>query len=314
MLFMRYCLFILLLLSFTTAFSQQERQYAFTHFSKTNGLVTNSVFDVVQDKQGYIWLATVDGLQRYDGNRFITFRHSGSNPRSIPADYLTQITEDKDGNLWLNAGDKIGFFDTKTFNFNAVPIEGEDTSDPYDIRFFDRAANGYIILYAGKRGFFTYDSASKKFKPEILFKLPGKQFLYDIQGFDNGSDYRIAAYGGILLYKSKTGNLNYRGNNPHKDRIINYLAQDTMVTVFYGEKNDTLWYGSWPLVAYAPFVHILDLKTGAKKTYSISRQFNFDYIEIGGALFQSNGRIWFYGRSFIAEYTHNNKAPFQLIP
>src|SRR5215472_9410275 len=109
MLFIRYCSLIVLLIPFTTIFSQQERQYAFTHFSTNNGLVSNSVFNIAQDKQGYIWLATVDGLQRYDGNRFLTFRHSGANPHSIPADFIVQLTEDKDGNLWIYSGQKIGF-------------------------------------------------------------------------------------------------------------------------------------------------------------------------------------------------------------
>src|SRR5262245_57361512 len=123
-------LFILLLLPCTLLFSQRERQYAFTHFSTNNGLVSNSVFNIVQDKQGYIWLATVDGLQRYDGNRFLTFRHSSADPHSIPEDYIVQLTMDKEGKLWLYAGKKIGFFDTKKFSFTAVSIEGEQASDP----------------------------------------------------------------------------------------------------------------------------------------------------------------------------------------
>jgi len=111
--FIRHCLSAFFLLFYSTVFAQQEREYAFTHFSTSSGLVSNTVYDMVQDKQGYMWLATVDGLQRYDGNRFITFRHSNADPQSIPADNLVQLTEDKNDNLWIYAGDKIGFFDTK---------------------------------------------------------------------------------------------------------------------------------------------------------------------------------------------------------
>jgi ligand-binding sensor domain-containing protein/signal transduction histidine kinase len=313
MLFKHYCLSIFLLFPFTTIFSQQETQYAFTHFSKTNGLVANSVFNIIQDKRGYIWLATVDGLQRYDGNRFITFRHISSDEHSIPGDYITQITEDKDGNLWLSAGGKTGFFNTKDFSFTAVPIEGEDPSQPYIIRFLGRAANGYIALYAEQKGFFIYDPVSKIFKTEIAFQLKEKQRLFEIQSIDSGRGYWMGVYGGLLLYDTKTGNLNYRGHNPDDNKILNYLKEDTVITRLYGYQNNNVWYGSWPPVAYGPFINILNLKSGEKKSYSISKQFNFGYVEIGGALFQQNGRIWFYGRSFIAEYTGNDKAPFQLI-
>jgi ligand-binding sensor domain-containing protein len=246
-------------------FSQQERQYAFTHFSTANGLVSNSVFNIVQDKQGYIWLATVDGLQRYDGNRFLTFRHSSADPHSIPADYIVQLTMDKEGNLWLYAGQKIGFFDTKKFSFTAVPIEGEDASHPFDIRFYGNAANGYMALYAHDKGIFIYDPDSKTFKQKISFKLSEKQHLYEIESVDSGHNFWIAAYGGLLVYNDETGNLNYRGHNPDSNLFINHLKNDTTITSFYGYKNDTLWYSSWPMVAYAPFIHTFNLKPGKRK-------------------------------------------------
>src|ERR1044072_783520 len=104
---MRYCLFIFFLL-FSTAVFSQEKQYAFKHFDISNGLAANTVFSIEQDKQGYIWLATIDGLQRYDGNRFITFRHSSTNAYSIPGDYVHTIYEDKKGNLWLFSNNKVG--------------------------------------------------------------------------------------------------------------------------------------------------------------------------------------------------------------
>ena len=312
---MRYVLLLFILLSLSlTVFSQREKQYAFTHFSTTNGLASNTVFNILQDKQGYIWFATVDGLQRYDGNRFLTFRHSSTNPNSIPSDYIAQLSMDKDGNIWIHAGNKIGFFNTKNFSFTAVPIEGENASDPYDVRFYGNASNGYMALYAHKKGIFIYDPFSKIFRQEISFKLTDKQGLYDVQSIDNGNSYWIAAFGGLLLYNSKTKNLNYRGHNPDNNIFIDHLKNDTTITNFFAYEKDTLWYSSWPLVGYAPFIHILDLKTNEKKTYSISKQFNFGYVEIGGALFQQNGRKWFYGRSFIAEYTGNEKAPFRLIP
>jgi len=311
--FIRYCLFVFLLLP-SAIFSQQEKQYAFTHYSTSNGLVSNSVFNILQDQQGYIWMATVDGLQRYDGSRFLTFRHSSTNPHSLPANSILQITMDKDGNLWLYAGEKMGFFDTKKFSFTAVPIEDEDPNDPYDVIFFGRAANGYIALYVEGKGIFIYDPVAKIFRHKIAFKLSAKKRITDMESIDNGNSYWIAVYGNLMTYNDKTGNLNYRGHNPDNDIFINHLGNDSAVTSFFDYKNDTLWYCSWPLMPNTPYVCALDIKTGEKKAYSIARQFNFGYTELNGNLFQQNGRKWFYGRSFIAEFTGNDKSPFQLIP
>lgn len=310
---MHRCLLLLFLLCFfQPVFSQQEKQYAFTHYSTANGLVSNTVYSIVQDKQGYIWMATIDGLQRFDGKRFITFRHSSTNPHSIPADFVPQLNIDKDGNLWLYTGNKIGFFDPHTFLFTAVPVEDEDPSNPYNITFYGNAYNGYMILHAADVGFFLYDPLLKKFKRTISFKTPENKRLYGIANI-NETEFWISIDGGIIVYNVKTGNLNYRGHNPDKNIYINAVKSDTAGAGFFARVNDTLWYNSWPLVAWAPFIHKLSLKTGEKETYSINREFNFGYTEIGGHLFQQNGRKWFYGRSYIVEYTGNKKTPFRLI-
>lgn len=52
------------------AFAQHAKQYSFKHFSVSNGLASNTVSASIQDADGYIWMATVNGLQRYDGNSF----------------------------------------------------------------------------------------------------------------------------------------------------------------------------------------------------------------------------------------------------
>ena len=52
--------------------AQQAREYSFKHFSVNSGLASNTVSAVTQDGDGYMWVATTNGLQRYDGNSFIS--------------------------------------------------------------------------------------------------------------------------------------------------------------------------------------------------------------------------------------------------
>src|SRR5690349_4700686 len=65
--------------------AQQGRQFSFTHYNTANGSISNQVNAVVQDKEGYIWTATTDGLQRYDGTRYKVFRHKKNDPTSLPS-------------------------------------------------------------------------------------------------------------------------------------------------------------------------------------------------------------------------------------
>lgn len=45
------------------------------NYTTTNGLLSNHIESMVQDEQGYLWIATVNGLQRFDGHSFVNFRH-----------------------------------------------------------------------------------------------------------------------------------------------------------------------------------------------------------------------------------------------
>src|SRR5688500_2824522 len=97
------------------AWSQQPEQFVFTHYRLADGLASNIVKNVVQDEQGFIWLSTHNGLQRFDGNRFLTFRSTPGDPATLPSDEVAQVYLDRHKNLWvLTADNKAGIFDTKT--------------------------------------------------------------------------------------------------------------------------------------------------------------------------------------------------------
>src|SRR5687768_10256155 len=97
---------------------QQAREYSFKHFSATSGLAANTVSAVAQDGNGYMWIATTNGLQRYDGNSFISFKAQEMDPSSIPSNHITALYKDRQNNLWLIAdNNKVGIFDTKKFIF-----------------------------------------------------------------------------------------------------------------------------------------------------------------------------------------------------
>ena len=75
-------------------------QYRFDHWTADNGLPQNSVRDIVQTRDGYLWLATLDGLVRFDGVRFTVFNKSNS-PGIISNRFL-QLYEDGQGDLWAS--------------------------------------------------------------------------------------------------------------------------------------------------------------------------------------------------------------------
>ena len=94
------------------------QQIHFRTHSVTDGLNSNTVWTISQDDQGYMWFATVNGLQRYDGNGFITFKSNEKNPNAIPSTHIVALFLDNKKRLWLYGDNqKVGTFDTRKFIF-----------------------------------------------------------------------------------------------------------------------------------------------------------------------------------------------------
>ena len=73
----------------------------FFHLSTLNGLLSNDVRTITQDSEGYWWIGTDNGLQRYDGQNFINFRHEEGNPASLPSDRIFSVFSDTRGRVWV---------------------------------------------------------------------------------------------------------------------------------------------------------------------------------------------------------------------
>src|SRR5579864_7167134 len=73
----------------------------FRNLTKENALPTGTAFNILQDSQGYMWLATSTGLERYDGYKFTVFKHKPSDPASLASDFVKALYLDSSGRLWI---------------------------------------------------------------------------------------------------------------------------------------------------------------------------------------------------------------------
>jgi ligand-binding sensor domain-containing protein/signal transduction histidine kinase len=96
----------------------QQSQRGFEHLSLEQGLPQNTVNCILQDSKGFLWLGTQDGLCRYDGYTFLTYRHDPRNATSISDSFIHALYEDKHGTLWIGTHDGgLNAFDRATGRF-----------------------------------------------------------------------------------------------------------------------------------------------------------------------------------------------------
>ncbi|MCO5274317.1 MAG: ATP-binding protein [Flavobacteriales bacterium] len=108
-------LLAVLLLNASTACAQYDTlSLPFQRLTIEDGLAQGMVASIIQDRAGFMWFATKDGLCRYDGYGFKVFRHDPADSTSLRDNYVLKIFEDSHGLLWLGTGTGIDVFDPET--------------------------------------------------------------------------------------------------------------------------------------------------------------------------------------------------------
>ncbi|HTI12569.1 MAG TPA: two-component regulator propeller domain-containing protein [Puia sp.] len=135
---------ILVLFLLITGSLLYGQPYYFRHFQVENGLSNNAVICSLQDKKGFLWFGTKDGLDRFDGYSFKIFRSDADDSGSIGSNFIHCLYEDADGVLW--AGTEKGLYrhDATTESFHVLP----GTADG-QIRDIQRDKEGNLWFISG---------------------------------------------------------------------------------------------------------------------------------------------------------------------
>ncbi len=99
--------------------------YNFHRLNEAHGLSNNVINDILQDRIGFIWIATDDGLFRYDGANFLEFKNDEGNEKSLPHNSVQALYQDNENNIWALTDFGIGIFNQKTGEISRI-LPGDD--------------------------------------------------------------------------------------------------------------------------------------------------------------------------------------------
>ncbi len=128
-LFYRKVVFLLLIFCGTTTFLfSQHNNLRFDYLTLADGLSQSSVNCLLQDKQGFIWLGTQDGLNRYDGYSFSVFKNESSDSTSISDNYIHALAQDNFGNIWAGTDAGLNRLNLSNHQFERVQTKDVNIS------------------------------------------------------------------------------------------------------------------------------------------------------------------------------------------
>ena len=139
---------ILVLLALTCSWAaESQRVLAVRPIGVDDGLSQSHVTSIVQDRQGFVWIGTAVGLNRYDGYRFETYTHRADSATSISGDAIYALHVDKLGRLWVGTERGIDSFDSASGSFRRFGDIVFTNSKQYGgLRAIHSDANGRIWL------------------------------------------------------------------------------------------------------------------------------------------------------------------------
>jgi ligand-binding sensor domain-containing protein len=109
----------------------EVRPMYFEHITMRDGLSQSTVMSILQDSQGFLWLATESGLDRYDGYSIREYRRERGNKNGLASDYVWKVAEDARGDLWLaTSGGGVARWDRRNDHFQQFR---HDPADPYSV-------------------------------------------------------------------------------------------------------------------------------------------------------------------------------------
>lgn len=288
--FQRFQMGMIFLLVNCCAFAQKPSLY-FERLTTQNGLSNNKVNCFIQDKRGFMWIGTNDGLNRYDGQYFTIFRKQHDNGLGLSGNIITGLLEDGKDILWIATADggltKYDYRQPPAQQFTQYKHQVSDKNSIPDniITCLLLDSRGYLWLGTGGNSVVRFNPATEK------FETPVKEGTKTIQSLcmDKNGMIWVGRSGGSIL-KINPDNLSYEMDRRYND-LYAKLPHATVTTIFSdNEKN--IWYGSWDKVLYH-----YNFSSGKEEIFQQEKKpFSFDNDEILSIAEDANGMIWMGGR------------------
>ncbi len=218
----------------------QFKTVKFSSLTINDGLSQSNVKYITKDHKGFMWFATDDGLNRYDGYNFVVYRHDPLNKHSLAASNVALVFQDKADNIWIGTTGGLSLYnrDSDSFvNYNSTKNDPSTlTSGDINSIFQDSKGNIWVGTYSGlnllnqKKGTFTRFFYTKN-RDDIA-----THHINSIAEDDDGSLY-LATGGGLVQFNYTTGHTkiySHGAANSLSNNQINTLLAGTGGRLYVG--------------------------------------------------------------------------------
>ena len=266
----------------------QSKNLIFNNINIEQGISQSTIEAIFQDSEGYIWLGTNDGLNRYNGYEFKIYNYE-EYQNSISHNGITDITEDKYGNIWVNTVSGVNKINKKTEKIsNYTEINGKIKEDSTTEIIVTKDNNILVGTYEGLN---IYNAKEDRF--DIILEQKGgilSSCIYSIDEDINGNIW-IGTELGL--------------NKLSKDFKVleTYTSESEIYNIFCDDENGFVWAGS-----DSSGLLKIDTKTKEVTQYinDIEDENSIPSNQVGAIIRDSKGNLWVGTTNGLARYNEKN--------
>ncbi|HTJ49007.1 MAG TPA: two-component regulator propeller domain-containing protein [Cyclobacteriaceae bacterium] len=241
--------FLLVLLSLQS-FSQKEVRLQ--QLSVEDGLSQNTINTIYQDKRGFMWFGTQNGLNKYDASVFTVFKNIASDSTSLPSNDVYAVFEDQDDKLWFGTRSGLALFNRKTDNFTTFDYYDGGQYSMRPVWGIVGSRKNHTLWIGASGGLFAFNSISKKFQHyKISDSIQNANSIRAICQDKTGTLWIGTSIGQLMKFDTLHHSflsLNSRIDNPGNDAITSifedsegdvWIGRDDGMLVRYDPKHDS---------------------------------------------------------------------------
>ena len=206
-------------------------------FYSPDEVLSNSLVNqVYQDRKGFIWIATENGLNKFDGTKFTIYMHSSDDSTSIKSNYVRTVFEDNSGNLWIGCINGLMRYDWGTNSFREVKMYKEGKQITPHITRIIETQKGEIWIATSGQGVFSMEKDTGDFTPELrLANLLNSIYLNLIFEDSRGNLWIGSENNGLNCYNPSTSEIKtFVAPNEISSDNISSISEDKQGNIFVG--------------------------------------------------------------------------------
>lgn len=317
-------------------FTENSTVFNFRHYTNKDGLSHNTVYHAIQDKRGFMWFATDDGLNRFDGQIFTVYRNNSwlQNDQGLLHDHILFLFEDSMGRVWVCTEAGTCYYDYDTNKFHPLHSLTGQSTERYFTRIVDDKKKN--LWFTGYSGILRYNMDTKQqtfyqqFNPVYVTTTqhgpPAFAGFYDVHLYQDDSDQfttipvitgedkekgihisviKEVPYGGYLVGTNKGGlRMYYSGSGKTETVIPDIQVRDILLY-----QTNTYW------IASETGVYIYNLID--KSVINLRKSLTNEYTIADNAVYSltkdSEGGVWlgsFFGGLAYLPSNHQNFTYF----